>query len=78
LAAVPLAYLLPALCYCKLEEGSVFSRKKLPALLTATFGAVVAVMGTVMLVVDFDTASECSHGVSMSYCRVLDNNTFSF
>jgi len=75
LAAVPLAYLLPALCYCRLESGSLFSRKKMPALLTALVGAVVAIMGTIMLIVNFDTASECSHGVSMSYCRALDNVT---
>jgi solute carrier family 38 (sodium-coupled neutral amino acid transporter), member 11 len=75
LAAVPLAYLLPALCYCRLEAGSLFSRKKMPALLTALVGAVVAIMGTIMLIVNFGTASECSHGVSMSYCRALDNVT---
>ncbi|XP_059488031.1 putative sodium-coupled neutral amino acid transporter 11 isoform X2 [Neocloeon triangulifer] len=75
LAAVPLAYLLPALCYCKLEVGPLFSRRKLPALLTALFGAGVAIMGTVLLILNFETASECSHGVSMSYCRILDNVT---
>ncbi|XP_065351754.1 putative sodium-coupled neutral amino acid transporter 11 [Cloeon dipterum] len=75
LAAVPLAYLLPAMCYCKLEQGSLFSKKKFPALLTALFGAIVAIMGTTMLIINFETASECSHGVSMSYCRDLDNTT---
>lgn len=32
LAAVPLAYVLPALCYLRLEEGPLLSKKKLPAL----------------------------------------------
>jgi sodium-coupled neutral amino acid transporter 11 len=77
LAAVPLAYLLPALCYCRLEEGSVFSRRKIPALVTALFGAVVAITGTAMLILRFDTASECSHGAIMPYCKteIITNAT---
>lgn len=73
LAAVPLAYIMPALCYLKLEEGSLRSRKKLPALMTAAFGIVVAVSGLVMIGYSFSEYISCSHGERMAYC--LHGNT---
>ncbi|KAF4529441.1 hypothetical protein B566_EDAN003537 [Ephemera danica] len=47
----------------------------LPAVATALFGATVAIVGTVMLVLHFSTASECSHGAIMSYCMIHTNAT---
>ncbi|KAJ8917271.1 hypothetical protein NQ315_002288 [Exocentrus adspersus] len=73
LAAVPLAYVLPALCYLQLEEGFILCREKLPALGVVVFGLTVAILGAVFLVVDFETAHTCSHGQAMPYC--LLNNT---
>ncbi|XP_017773414.1 PREDICTED: putative sodium-coupled neutral amino acid transporter 11 [Nicrophorus vespilloides] len=69
-AAVPLAYILPAIIYLRLEEGSVFSRRKLPSLALAAFGVIVASVGTLFMFVDFDQSSDsCSHGKVMFYCE---------
>ncbi|XP_068082105.1 putative sodium-coupled neutral amino acid transporter 11 [Anabrus simplex] len=69
LAAVPLAYVLPAVCYIKLEEGSVFSGKKIPALLLALFGLFVAFCGSVLLAIDFGRGDSCIHK-DMPYWRL--------
>ncbi|KAK9737941.1 Transmembrane amino acid transporter protein [Popillia japonica] len=62
LAAVPLAYVLPALSYLQLEEGFILSRRKIPALAVVTFGLTVAILGAVFLFVDFSEVDTCSHG----------------
>lgn len=62
LAAVPLAYVLPGLCYLKLEEGSVFSSKKLPALGLMTAGMFAATSGLLLLILNRDTSGSCVHG----------------
>lgn len=69
LAAVPLAYILPALSYIQLEEGSPLSKKKVPALFLAFFGITVAVLGAVFLFADFNEIDQCSHGKAMPYCQ---------
>lgn len=69
LAAVPLAYVLPALSYLKLEEGNVFSKRKLPALGLFLFGSLVALLGLLLLIMDFDQVDTCSHGRVMPYCE---------
>ena len=73
LAAVPLAYVLPAISYLKLEEGSVFSKKKSPALCLALFGVGVAVSGLALLISNTNKVDTCSHGNEPLYCSV--NNT---
>ncbi|XP_018568139.1 putative sodium-coupled neutral amino acid transporter 11 isoform X2 [Anoplophora glabripennis] len=73
LAAVPLAYVLPALCYLQLEEGFILCRQKLPALGVVLFGLTVAILGVIFLIVDFEKVHTCSHGKAMEYCLV--NNT---
>ncbi|KAL1502095.1 hypothetical protein ABEB36_007292 [Hypothenemus hampei] len=75
LAAVPLAYVLPALCYLKLEEGTIFEKKKTAALGVAVFGLVVAVLGVVFLFMDMDQVNQCSHGRVMDYCLENANGT---
>ncbi|KAJ8953683.1 hypothetical protein NQ314_007291 [Rhamnusium bicolor] len=74
LAAVPLAYVLPALCYLQLEEGFILCRKKLPALGVVFFGLTVAILGAIFLVIDFDKAHTCSHGKPMDYCSTNITN----
>ncbi|CAG9859656.1 unnamed protein product [Phyllotreta striolata] len=69
LAAVPLAYVLPALCYLRLEEGFILCRKKLPALGVGFFGIFVASMGVVFLIIDFDQIDGCIEGKVMDYCN---------
>lgn len=68
MAAIPLAYVLPAICYIKLEPRSWNSLHKLPALLMAVFGVAIAIAGMAMVVVNWDINSSCSHGVEMPYC----------
>ncbi|CAK9807859.1 Putative sodium-coupled neutral amino acid transporter 11 [Anthophora plagiata] len=62
LAAVPLAYVLPGLCYLKLEEGPVLSSKKLPALGLMSAGVFAAVSGLLLLILNRDTSGSCVHG----------------
>ncbi|XP_023708896.1 putative sodium-coupled neutral amino acid transporter 11 isoform X2 [Cryptotermes secundus] len=70
LAAVPLAYVLPAVSYLKLEEGSLLSHKKFPALCLAAFGIIIAVLGIVMLITNSNKVDTCSHGNEPPYCLV--------
>jgi sodium-coupled neutral amino acid transporter 11 len=51
LAAIPLAFILPAVCYLKLEDGSIFSRQKIGSLGLAVFGVGATVVGIVSLIV---------------------------
>ena len=49
--AIPLAFVLPALCYVKLEtETPIWSRQKLPAIFMATFGIGVSVLSIVRMI----------------------------
>lgn len=74
LAAVPLAYVLPGLCYLKLEDGPVLSSKKLPALGLMTAGILAAISGLLMIVINnISTPGTCAHGKVMPYC--VDNST---
>ncbi|XP_011175926.1 putative sodium-coupled neutral amino acid transporter 11 [Solenopsis invicta] len=72
LAAVPLAYVLPGLCYLKLEEGPIFSSKKLPALGLMTAGILAAISGLLLLIIN-SSSGTCFHGKIMPYC--VDNST---
>lgn len=75
LAAVPLAYILPGLCYLRLEEGPLLSPKKLPALGLMTAGVFAAVSGLLLLILNSDTSSSCVHGKVMPYCIESSNST---
>ncbi|KAK7066891.1 hypothetical protein SK128_005131 [Halocaridina rubra] len=73
--AVPLAYILPAFCYIKLEEGGLITRSKLPAWGVATFGVVSFIVGVVSLFRNIEVLSQCSHGKQMFYCFPEINDT---
>ncbi|XP_069996961.1 putative sodium-coupled neutral amino acid transporter 11 [Penaeus vannamei] len=75
LCAVPLAYILPALCYIKLEEGPLWSQSKWTAWGVAIFGVTSAMVGTVSLFRNIGELSECSHGTQMPYCLTGVNET---
>ena len=50
-AAIPLAFVLPALCYVKLEtESPIWSRQKLPAVFMASFGIGVSVLSLIKMI----------------------------
>ncbi|EEC10355.1 amino acid transporter, putative, partial [Ixodes scapularis] len=74
LAAIPLAYILPAATYLKLENGPLLSWSKFPALMLAVCGAAVAVCGTVVAFVDIHNGITCSHGADMPYCQRPEAN----
>ncbi|XP_017891436.1 putative sodium-coupled neutral amino acid transporter 11 [Ceratina calcarata] len=76
LAAVPLAYILPGLCYLKLEEGPVLSSKKLPALGLMSAGVLAAVSGLLLLILN-NSSGSCVHGKVMPYCMENSNSTSS-
>lgn len=65
---MPLAFVLPAVCYLKLEQGSIFSRQKLPAVGLALFGLVVAGVGLALLILNFSDLDTCRHGKGLDYC----------
>jgi len=65
LAAVPLAFILPPLCYLKLQPGPVLAWGHLPALAMAAFGVLVAVCGLGLMVQQ--GVPVCSHGVNPCY-----------
>ncbi|CAG7819299.1 unnamed protein product [Allacma fusca] len=73
LAAMPLAYILPALCFIRLEPSRFFSREKLPAIATALFGSLVSGTGLIMLIIN-GQESQCSHGQALPYCTVAPNS----
>ncbi|CAG2106277.1 unnamed protein product [Medioppia subpectinata] len=79
LAAVPLAFILPALCYLKLESGRLLEWRKAPAFLLAVFGFAVAIIGTFLAMVRVIDGVTCSHGKEMDYCLAphIQNKTTS-
>ena len=46
-AAIPLAFIIPPLCYIRLEAGSLTSLAKIPAILLASFGIIVTTKGAI-------------------------------
>ncbi|KAK6641854.1 hypothetical protein RUM44_013572 [Polyplax serrata] len=72
LAAVPLAYILPALCYLKLEPSPILSKIKLCPMILLAFGISVATLGTVFVITDYTTLGTCNHGEIMDYCKTND------
>lgn len=48
-AAIPLAFIIPAMCYIRLEDGPLLSRKKAPAVILAVFGTIVTIFGTIII-----------------------------
>lgn len=73
MAAVPLAYILPAAAYIKVTGGKLFSLEKGPAIILFVVGIIVAVTGTIKAVLDIIHGVSCSHDDIMPYCKL--NNT---
>ena len=69
LAAVPLAYILPALCYLRLEPGPLMGPLKLPALSLLVAGVFAAVSGLLLIIFKGSDSASCIHGGVMSYCE---------
>lgn len=75
MAAVPLAYVLPAAAFIKVTGRPYVTWEKAPAILLASAGLTIAVIGTIKSFLDMWHGVSCSHGVEMSYC--LNNFTIS-
>jgi len=65
LAAVPLAFILPPLCFLKLQSKPLLAWSQAPALAMAAFGILVAVCGVGLLIQQ--GVPSCSHGVNPCY-----------
>ena len=74
LAAIPLAYIIPAACYLRLAPDIILSRQKLPALLMFIFGIFMSISGLVVIFVNWLDNNSCSHGVEMPYCLTTNNS----
>lgn len=68
LAALPLAYIIPAATYLKLDPGRLWSWEKFPAFVLGAWGVVVAIAGIIMSVLNVMNGVTCSHGAEMPYC----------
>merc|ERR1719468_589610 len=68
LAAIPMAFIFPALCYIKLEEGPLLSKAKGPAWLLALFAMIVTGLGVISLI--SNGIPDC-HEVAASYCKSI-------
>lgn len=68
LAAVPLAYVLPAATFLKLHPGRLMTWEKAPAVALALTGIAAAICGTFLSMMDVLNGYSCSHGVEMPYC----------
>ncbi|XP_074593064.1 putative sodium-coupled neutral amino acid transporter 11 isoform X2 [Brevipalpus obovatus] len=68
LAAVPLAFIFPAVTYLKLDSGHKMSWSKAPAYLLAVFGGLVAICGSIYVILRVMNGASCSHGIDMPYC----------
>merc|ERR1712029_670102 len=66
IAAIPLAYIIPPLCYIRLEAGSLTSLAKIPAVLLASFGIIVTTVGTISIFTN--GPDECQAVKDMPYC----------
>lgn len=68
LAAIPLAYILPALAYIKMETTfPTFSREKLPALGLVVFGTIVTLAGSALLLPSL--TGDCKSNIVLDYCK---------
>ncbi len=84
MSAIPLAFVLPALIYIKLEDGPLTDSRKLKALGLAFFGITAAIVGSIMLFTNWSDYLNCNQGRESFYCsqykvslwRYLFRNTF--
>ncbi|XP_071803818.1 putative sodium-coupled neutral amino acid transporter 11 isoform X2 [Asterias amurensis] len=72
IAAVPLVFMLPTLCYIRLAEGHWYALHKVPSLIIFCFGGLVCIFGLVTIFVD-PSSSQCD-SKDLPYC-MSDNST---
>lgn len=75
MCAIPLAFILPGLCYIRVEEGPLWASNKRMAWAVSIFGVVTFIAGCISLFSNFDELSQCSHGDEMPYCQEATNAT---
>jgi len=67
LAAVPLAFILPPLCYLRLHPGPTLTWAKSPAIALVAFGTVTSLSGVALLIAN--GTPKCGHGQNPAYCN---------
>ena len=75
-AAIPLAFIIPAMCYIRLEDGPLLSRKKAPAVILALFGTIVTIFGTIIIILKV-TKRTVYYSKICKNCKKIMNNHFS-
>eukprot|EP00095_Tigriopus_kingsejongensis_P004030 maker-scaffold5_size1054832-snap-gene-2.14 protein:Tk04030 transcript:maker-scaffold5_size1054832-snap-gene-2.14-mRNA-1 annotation:"sodium-coupled neutral amino acid transporter 11 isoform x1" len=72
--ALPLAYILPGICYLRVNNGNWLDWDNMIALLLAGFGIVVNVVGISQLL--FMGTEDCVHDEELPYCAGTNFTTF--
>lgn len=67
-SAIPLAFVLPAVIYIRLEDGPLLSKRKIPAILLAIFGCFTAIVGSLLLLRNWKQYLSCNKNRDMFYC----------
>ncbi|XP_022090841.1 putative sodium-coupled neutral amino acid transporter 11 isoform X2 [Acanthaster planci] len=75
IAAVPLVFILPTLCYIRLQEGHWYCREKVPSILICVFGFLVCIFGIVTICVD-PSSTHC-HSQDLDYCLAVNETSVS-
>ncbi|XP_065559112.1 putative sodium-coupled neutral amino acid transporter 11 isoform X2 [Artemia franciscana] len=75
IAAIPLAFILPSLCYIKLSSLKWKSWMKIKVLALAIFGSIVALSGIFSILTG--ESRTCTHGEEPIYC-ISNNQTVNF
>eukprot|EP00096_Caligus_rogercresseyi_P010519 TRINITY_DN3870_c0_g1_i2.p1 TRINITY_DN3870_c0_g1~~TRINITY_DN3870_c0_g1_i2.p1 ORF type:complete len:440 (-),score=48.11 TRINITY_DN3870_c0_g1_i2:19-1338(-) len=68
-AAIPLAFIFPAICYLKLSAGTLNRVQKFPSIFLVTFGISVSVIGMIVLI-QYGPAP-CDHTFTRAYCEFI-------
>ena len=74
-AAIPLAFIIPAMCYIRLEDGPLLSRKKAPAVILALFGTIVTIFGTIIIILK--VTKRTVYSKICKNCKKIVKNYFS-
>ncbi|CAB4070029.1 SLC38A11 [Lepeophtheirus salmonis] len=69
LAAIPLAFIFPAICYLKLNGDNLTKVQKFPSVFLVIFGISVAIIGIAVLI-SFGPET-CDHSFYRDYCSVI-------
>ena len=70
-AAIPLAFIIPAMCYIRLEEGPIMSKTKFPAVILATIGIACTIFAAITIFLKVKTFSAQKTSFHISSFAIL-------